>query len=312
MTNALKEAQKDNRYLMRALHEACRYDFCKPYVVKKIYGKYTENKIRKLMAETLADGKPITPYTHKIVILTKCEDRYIYNRWHLVEILGTRIDIDTRSKYSYSESFDYFYAKSKFHEVRKSDTCQTIILAQSYADLCELKTSIHDMYGRMKVLDVHRCRTWNADKEYIGSLVLRDTDGSRSNFYTHGEPKTLDGVIDKSGYLLDIRRTDLRHRLKDRKAKLSKAVADSTDFSEHLTTLTTLVDAKKLVLTETFKNCKTYVEYKKFEEAFAYYGGFMNIVENYEEYRKDVLEKGFRSVEEETNRYNSLMKKLMV
>lgn len=310
MTNALKEALKDDKHLMQALHETCRFDFCKPYVATKIYGKYTENKIRKIMSETLVDGKPITNVDHKIIILTKDESRCYYDTWHLVEILGTRIKIDTNCRGRYF-SLHNFYTQSRFHEVRKSDTCQTIIIAQHYSNLCSLKTHTYDMYRRMDLLEVNRHRTWDTDKEYIGSLVVRGENGDKETLYTHSEPKTLDEVIDKSGYLLEVRHTAMRQRLKESKAKAAKSVVDSTDYSEHLATLTTLVDAKKLVLTETFKNCKTHAEYKKFEEAFAYYGGFMNILENYEEYRKDVLEKRFRSVEEETNRYNSLMNKLM-
>lgn len=310
MTNALKQAQKDDKHLMQALHDACRFDFCKPYIVTKVDGKYTENKIRKIMKETLVDGKPITNVDHKIVILTRDENRCYYNYWHLVEILGTRIKIDTNCRGRYF-SLHNFYTQSRFHEVRKSDTCETIIIAQHYSNLCSKKTYAFDMYKRMYLLEVNRNRTWDTDREYIGSLVVRGENGDKETLYTHNEPKTLDEVIDKSGYMLDIRHADMRRRLKENKANMMKAVADNTDFSEHLANLTTLVESKKIVLMETFKNCNTYAEYKKFEEAFAYYGGFMNIVENYEQYRKSVNEKLFSSVEEENRFYHNIMNKLM-
>lgn len=307
MTNALKELQSENKHIMQALHESCRFDFCKPYIVKKIYGKYTENKIRKIMAEDYA----VTSNTHKIVILTKCEDSWLYNRWHLVEILGTQIKIDTICPYYISGSaFDHFYTKSRFNEVRKSDTCQTIIIAQHYNDLCTLKTRIHDNYRRMEIIEVRYNRTWDSDKKYIGSLIVKGENNRKETVYIGGEPKNLDTVIDKSGYLLGIRHADMRQRLKENKAKIEKAIADSTDFSEHLASLTTLVESKKIVLTETFKNCKTYAEYKEFEGMFAYYGGFMDIVDDFEHYRSHVNNKSFASVKEEENCYNSLLRKL--
>lgn len=310
MTNALKEMQRDNAHIMQALHEACRFDFCKPYVATKIYGKYTENKIRKMMAETFENDTPITTSTHRIVILTKCEDSWLYNRWHLVEILGTRIDISTRCPNNYGCAFDNFYTQSRFHEVRKSDTCQTIIVAQHYNNLCRTKARTYDMYRRMELLEIRNNRTWDSDKQYIGALIVKGENRGKETIYTSGYPKSLDSIIDKSGYLLQNRHADLRQRLKEDKANKAKAIADSTDFSEHLATLTTLVQSKKIILTETFKNCTTCEEYKEFERAFSYCNGFVDIIGDFERYRSDVNSNGFASVDEEERRYNSLMTKL--
>ena len=313
MTNALTNAQKDTPKLMPALHKACGFDFCKPYAVKETYGKFTENKIRKAMAEETLEGESITPSTHKIIILTKDSRDYRYGTaWVLVEILSNNVNIDIRSPYSLRQSFDYFYTKSRYNEFRKSDTCQTVILAQKYEYLCFPKKYALDMSKRMSVIDYDYCYSYRMDKRYISSVTVKGDSRKNDSFYVDGiETENVDEIIDKSGYLLYTRRIELKRRLTKRKAEIAKTLADRTDFSEHVTTLTNLVAYKKGMLTEQFKACETYADYREFNKLFSYFDGFINIVNDVEGYCTRVNEKRFDSVEAEERLYNSIMARLM-
>lgn len=312
MTNALINAQKETRKLMPSLHEACGFDFCKPYAVKEFDGRFTENKIKRMMAETLLEGEAVTPTTHRIIILTKGGGAFTFaNVWYLVEIRYNKANIDLRSNYSYRESFDYFYVKSRFNDFRKSDDCHTIVVAQhhKYCKIPEKKPL--DMAERMDVAKFGYCYSYRSNKRYISSIEVKDPHTRKTVCsYVHGiETDNADEIIDKSGYLLYTRRADLKRRAIKRKEEAAKAIADRTDFSEHVTTLTNLVAYKKGILLERFKNCNSSADYRDFDRDFSYFDGFITALEDYERYCKCVNEKGFKSVESESNFYNSLMAK---
>lgn len=311
MANALINAQKETKKLMPSLHEACGFDFCKPYAVKEFDGRFTENKIKKMMAETLLEGEAVTPITHRIVVLTKGGRLVNADMWYLVEIRYSKVNIDIRSNYSYRDSFDYFYAKSRFDEFRKSDSCHTIIVAQRLKDCKIPEKKPLDMTERMDVIRFNYCRSYPSDRRYISSIEVNDPHTKKHVCsYVHGiETNNEDEIIDKSGYLLYTRRAELKRRMVQRKEEAAKAIADRTDFSEHVTTLTNLVAYRKGILLERFKNCNTSADYRDFDRDFSYFDGFITALEDFERYCKCVSEKGFRSVESESNFYNSLMAK---
>lgn len=312
MANALTNIQKDNKHIMQALHESCGFDFCKPYAVKEMYGRYTENKIKRTMADTLLEGEAVTPNTHRIIILTRDERNYINGRrWNLVEILSRNINIGIGSTYALSTSFDCFYAKNSFAEFRKSDTCQTVIVAQRKSDLCYPKVVERDMERRMELVDVRYGYTWRSNERHISSLTVKDVRGKNDTFYVYGKKtENLDEIIDKSGYLLYIRHDDLMARARQRRYDREKAIADSADFSEHVATLANLIAYKKGILVERFKDCKTYADYEEFSKEFSYFGGFASAVRDFEGYNDRVNEKRFASVEAEEHSYNAIMTKL--
>ena len=311
MANALINAQKETRKLMPSLHEACGFDFCKPYAVKEFDGRFTENKIKKMMAETLLEDEAITPTTHRIIVLTKGGRRVNSDIWYLVEIRYSKLNIDIRSNYSYRDSFDYFYAKCRFDEFRKSDSCHTIVVAQhrKYCKIPERKSL--DLSERMNVTRFNYCRSYPSDRRYISSIEVKDPHTRKQICsYVHGiQTENIDEIIDKSGYLLYTRRADLERRAVKRREEAVKAIADRTDFTEHVTTLKNLVAYKKGVLLERFKNCETSADYRNFDRDFSYFDGFITALEDFERYCKCVNEKGFRSLESESNFYNSLMAK---
>ena len=312
MNNALINAQKEARKLMPALHEMCGFDFCKPYAVEEIHGRFTENKIRRMMAEIALEGELVTPTTHRIIVLMRDKSSYINaDRWNLVEVLRSKVNIDIRSNYSYRDSFDYFYAKYRYEECRKSDACEAIVLAQSFK-YCRIvpKTAFNE-YDRVRVLDCNYVHS-ALNKRRISSLTVKSLeDGKKQLLYVYGvDDDNISEVIDKSGYLLYNRHRDIKNRSEIRKKEIQKALADKADFSDHLVTLANLVAYKKGILTEQFKECRTLEDYRSFEESFSYYGGFVTTISDYESYCHKVSNKLFASIEAEENAYNSLMRKL--
>lgn len=311
MANALTNAQKETRKLMPSLHKACGFDFCKPYAVAEFDGRFTENKIRKMMAETTLEGESVTPTTHRIIILTKGGTRVNPNMWHLVEIRSNKANIDIRSDYSYRESFDYFYAKCRFDEFRKSDDCHTIVVAQNYK-YCKIPEKLPlDLSERINVLRFNYSRSYPSEKRYISSFeaVNPHTKDKVWSYVRGVHTDNADEIIDKSGYLLYTRRDELKRRGVQRKEEAAKAIVDRTDFSEHVTTLTNLVAYRKGILLERFKSCNSSADYREFDRDFSYFDGFINALEDFERYCKYVDEKSFKNLEAESGMYNSLIAK---
>lgn len=311
MTNALTNAQREKKKLMPSLHRSCGFDFCKPYAVEEFDGKFTENKIRRMMAQTVLEGEAVTPTTHRIIVLTKGGNRIIDN-WYLVEILNESVNISIMSNYSYRDSFDHFYAKSRYNEFRKSDDCHTIVVAQHHK-YCKIpKTKPLDLSERINVTRFNYCYSYPSSEKYISSLYIYDSHERETVCHYVHTVRTLDAneIIDKSGYLLDTRRAELKRRVIQRKEEMEKAIVDRADFSEHVITLTNLVAYKKSILTERFKNCNTYADYRDFERDFSFFDGFINTVGDFERYCECVNNKGFKNLESESRMYNSLIAKL--
>ena len=298
----LKIFLSSSRDGLRCLHGAFGFDFCKPYKLYMIKGKYTLNQVSKMVAR---DGL----YFHNanIIICTRNVDRPCYNKFRAVKMTSdTGIEHNYRFyRYcNYSNyGLDYFTTKSSFEEVRKSETAETFIFAQSL-EFCKIPVEVKPDYNkRFKYLDSRK--GLNAQGvTYIYKVEVMDRE-RRGEKYEKGATTCgrecitqLHDFIDKSGYFVDDKRANLRQAAEKLRRERAKQAFIASDNSATINKLWEMIEARHAEIVDFVNGATTLEEFKIIDKIFDRWHGFSYIVESFEDLKERETAKKYGSIED--------------
>lgn len=319
-----------SRDLMRALHRVYGFDFCAPYFVGRIDGRYTVNKIRKAV-EAVAPLYAVNRYGFRVVALCAVDSPNWYSgRLYAVEITANGFDIDrakevNRCGLSWVNSFDYCYKKAQFDELRKNDTARCIIVAQASEHLRSTwsknwrREDLIEEGARYRLIAPKTYRaSFNDPRTFFSGAELQRIGGEATKI-SHSAPTRgrdrytdLSQIIDKSGYLIASHRLDLQRRADERRAEKKRRAYEATENGEKVETLRAIIGAKRHALAVELEKATTYEAVEAISKKMRRYpDGFMYTVQDFERFEERTKAKNYPSIEASEKAYNAILTALM-
>lgn len=304
-------------HALRGLHNIYGFDFQQPHTVLYMAGNYTVKKIEKAAA---AAGYGTDA---EIVLLTRSNGRRAWNRdFSVVEIRNGKAETDfsdaVRASFNYQLiPFDYFYCKGSFEEVRKDADAETYVFIQKREFLKKPEKKPVDFSQRFHLAQVRYSWTSNGSKKYVSSLELYETTtdgkrkieyGERSRYYAAFSNRQEDTgeLIDKSGYLLQERREDLKRRAAKLRAERAKAAFMAADNSAKVEELRGMIEARKNELVQQLQQATTAEAVREVEKALCTWKGLGGIMSDFERFERNSAAKKYASIEEADKVYNGI------
>ncbi len=274
MKNNVKALNKINPKAFRAMHQEVGFDFEKPFALFRIDGNFT---IRKL--ENLIDEAGMNSRKDAIAILIH-EPR---STWHKDLRLATlnhgKIEVEHRAY-----GLGNFWRKSDFEDMRKSRNAETFVIVQSRAFIKAHEEKPIDLNGRFKTAP-HR-RTWNGFR-------------ATSSTYT----------LDKSGYIVDIRKENLKRRADDLRKERAKNAYLLTDNTAKVEELRRKISIRKAEIVNDLISATDAKSIKNVASKLDW-GGLYSIMNLFEDYERLTNERGYSSIESSERAYNTILEKL--
>lgn len=322
------------RNLMRALNAVFGFDFCASYHVIELDGKYTVNKIRKAV-EAVAPLYAVNRYAFRVVALCSVDrPTYYAGRLYAVEITPDGFDIDharsvNQSRFSSSNSFDYCYKKAQFDELRKEESARCFVVVQASEHLRIYQGASRtwrreDLVKPGERYDLEKVNTFVYEfggASYIGELEMRTRTASgeliRYEIPRYGKRDAIPAenvgeIIDKSGYLLQERRADLKRRANQARAEKERAAYQETDNREKVETLRNIIGAKRHALAYELEYAETAEAVEALYKKLRNYGdGFARIVEDFDRFEARTKAKSYPSIEASEKAYSDILARLM-
>lgn len=217
-----------NPKALQFLHRAAGFDFCKPYEIHRIDGRFTRRTVGELIPKGHKAAALLVPDPDAIRWSRQNTLYYIRvtpgdfdpTKQDFVDYWHTRVSINGKI-----HDIDYFYSKSDFETMRKKGTKHLYVITQ------DLEIT---MKGRGNSIDFTERFLFDYQCSYLRVKRIGYNedwiDYNRNSCYF--KRPLIGELIDKSGYILDRRRSDLHHKaaaLKAERAKAAAAVADYTD-----------------------------------------------------------------------------------
>ncbi len=288
----IKKLNQDNKNASQYLHDSFGFDFQKPFTVVKQDGKFTANSIINSISKKISD---FSPDDYRIVLLIRYYD---YNgkleRLHVATFDGKKFNIDVPRGYDYD--IDTFYSKGALEHTRKNKTAYLFIAVQKNEYLIERKAGWHDTTVRYKYFP-GACEYWSDGKgnTYYNRIKIKEINKNGKPFdwdTRYQRIKSLNEIIDKSGYLTVEYRNQLMNRVRNYKSKKRKDEFLATDYSCAVKALDALFEKLKIQIADTVKNITTYNQARLVEKAMDRFAwGFSYFTK----YRKKIEEKDYDS-----------------
>lgn len=310
--NAIKTLLTVNNRALQDLHATCGFDFCAPFGVYQIDGRYTVKQIEKIVAEDGFDS-----YEDVIAVCTRNRFTYWNFMFQLVTIERGIVNINHKMPYHHKgQGLNTFYRKSDFMELRKSGDTETIIFAQHKKYIKKQIEKTIDLSARFKLLAYDFCYISSANERYINRLYLQRIDASGQKFdheligriiYSHSSyAENIDQVIDKSGYLLQTRRDELQRRAAALRAERKKAAFVVTDNTAKIEELQHLIGERQKELVKALEMAATAAELKKVYDALSVFNGFISAVGNFERLKENDARKSYDGIDDFTRAYTEI------
>lgn len=324
MNRALKKLYRFNKRSLKALNSTFHIDYNKPMQAVLINGNTTIKQILKKIE--------YTNNTLIIVLTIDPENRYKNDEYRAATIDSLEHVEISDGRYS-NYHFDWksgigsYYGKGDFREQIKSKTSHTIVIAQERTHLAmpkELKSKKYDMdvdrYERFKIANEdHAIKTYSYQCDpYIDEIKLVETTNNGHKFiyhtyqYQNFKTNDISNIIDKSGYIVELKRLDLLRGAKELKAERAKNAFMVADFSKQLEDLRIRITAKKLELIELLKNATTANQFKSISDSLdTWNNGYAQIVESFDKMQAGIKDKTYKSIDDFNNHYNRINQMLL-
>lgn len=249
---------KENKNALQYLHKAHGFDFEKDIFIGSIAGRFTLKTIYDYITENIGGGFIAT-------LLIKPDETNHFKKLHHVTIKNGRFEIEKYRGISFCKyDIDHFFAVKDFEEVRKHKTERVFIIAQKHEFILTPKLEIKiESETRYKIEDVRKCGDGRGNS-WINEIKITPATGTKESavfkpyntFYTsETKSKNINDFIDKSGFILRFRRTELKRRAIALKTERDAETLKNTDFSKQIKNI-----ENKIASVKTFfiKKLKTY------------------------------------------------------
>lgn len=306
----IKKLLKRNRGIFRTIHAVWGFDFEKPFTAYHINGNYTVNQILKLTQEKH------TPDA-KILLLT-CDASHNWRKdLHAVTVdrFG-EIDIEFKIPWKTGgRALDIFYRKSDFEETRKSKTAETFIILQERKYLIDTSKKPRDLSKRYKYIPMEHGEKMSDGRgsSWYYRIKLKTLDENGATFeydfdtlarYNDYKTNNIFDIIDKSGYLLTIKREDLKRRAKALKAQREKDAYNKTENGAKVEELAEAIETAKKEILKSLEEAKTSSDIDRIGKKI--YFDFSHILRAFERYKERTEAKTYNSIAEAENAYNDI------
>ncbi len=308
--NIIKKLLKEEPNAARMLHNAFYIDFEKNFNIYYLKGNYTINKIYNTIEPDVK--------TETIILLTRNKNNYDKD-FHLVTVKNGVVNIDHKI-YSYTRNIkkhvniDYFFRKSDFEKMRKAPETETYIITQRNELKTPAKKNDLDFNARYKNISKYSCTMGDGrGNSWIYRLFLKHLENNAPQIeyninYYNIKSKNINDFIDKSGYLLERRRSELKRKAAVLKAEREKAAYLKTENSEKIKELENIFnETKKRIIFEIEKanNYKIILNI-----GHLLYFDFCHIEQDIKRFTEKTNSKDFASIEKSNEFYNNLKKRL--
>ena len=264
----IRELLKQAPSAGQILHGLYGIDFTAPLYAAKIEGKFTPAAIAKAV-----QAAGINPHKARIACLDTSPEPYRANSLHLTEIhadggfsveLPKRLwKVNKRDDRNDALRIDTYCRKADFNEYRKRDGVTAYIIAQADERRTPEKAATVDRTARFKYVkhDTHRGKDGTV---YVTTVYTRRTDdtGSAYSINEHGnyyrvsdleKYRELTEIIDKSGYITQDHRDELRSRARALRAEREKAAYLQNDHTAEVKALRAETEAVRDILADTLR-----------------------------------------------------------
>lgn len=266
----LKELLQQEPQALSVLHNAELYDFTKDFTILKHSGRFTIAALEKEAATAghTADNSIIMCYT--------TGRKWDPDKLYMYKLTGAgKFEVEYKIwKYTTGRAYckiDDFYAKSQLNDTRKQEEgLTTYIICQKKENQATENPHPVDLANRFILKDFNK--SGYKGESYIDRVHLKRTDdtGSAYTYNDHGQIiytsyykyTAIDEIIDKSGYIVNKKRDDLKRRAEALRADRAKAAYLQTDNAEIISGLEILFTETKAAIIEELKAAGTYEELK--------------------------------------------------
>lgn len=310
MNKTIIELLKEDRTALKAIHDTFLIDFTAPLFAFQVNGKFTVNQIIKT-----ASAEGYNPGNGKMIVCI-AGIKYREDDIYTTEITpGGNIEIDQKihlysnGKYRRTKIHE-FWRKSDFNEYRKQENTRVYIICQKSGDLAKKNQHKPDFTSRFKLADARKWGYMDSNETYYGELDLIRTDdngthtiyNSRGNIIYRGrdEYKTLDELIDKSGYITRDRRADLKRRAAALRAEREKAAYIKTDNAATIADLDALYIKTRAAIIKELSAAYTVEHYKTVAKKLDYFHGIADALEDLERLKARDAAREYSSIEKFT------------
>lgn len=292
-----KELLQRNKNIFKGLHELYNFDFEADFTIQKHCGKFTLNTIKKALENVNIDS------TNTVVIMV--DVKYRENYCYIVQVLNDGFCISfPKRKFWYG--LDDFYSKKMFEDYRKDESKIYYIVSQNKElekIASEKKT---DYNGRFKYVSKIG---WGDGKgnRGISQIDLLDIahNGKKITIHTQRPASSADVnyFVDKSGYIVEGKKEELKRKARALKIEREKANVDSVNFDKELKEIKKTLEHYKNKYMGLFANCNNYDSICQFESKLRDFRWVLLSVERFE---KNNTNKNFSSISEAENRLNTI------
>lgn len=298
----IRELKKQDKNIFRAVNQVYGIDFEKPFTIAKINGSFTINKVLKEVE------KKHNPHNSKIITLTSVSSRgWRAGKLLAVEITGTgAADFEIKHHkawFEFNTILDDYYSKGDFNTDRKAAD-KVYIIAQN-----------NDFLGRKweKCKPDITSRFFKSDKSYGKYIKDKYTkieyDMTGINFRCDTKC-SIDDFIDKSGYITEYKRQDLKRRAEQLRKERKAAAFKETDNTTIIKGLAEQLTALKKSISEQLALATTAEQIKVIEKSLSWYRGLGDCFEQFERIKKHDADKSFSSIGAFNDSVNGLKEKI--
>ena len=290
---------KENKKAFQFLHLATGMDFTKPYIIIEGNGNFTHKKI--LAALHIANV-----YEYNIVMLMNNTDGHasaFRDKFRYIKITPTEfISVDTAKHYSYNYHIDDYWSKGYFEEDRKKADNHYFVIAQRKNDLTAIpQVRPLDTSDRYTVKEIGHFVYTHGKESYIGKVEIHSKSFAndkvreyKPSYFRGKEYKTIEEVIDKSGYIRSEYISELNRRARvleaERKAAAAK-VYDSTAETEGIRNGIAWIKAELVKLMTKAETKSDYSEIGEITSKMRW------LVSDFEDHNKKIAEKSYPSID---------------
>lgn len=300
----LKELLQQEPQALSVLHNAELYDFTKDFTILKHDGRFTVAALEKEAAAAghTADDSIIMCYT--------TGRKWDPDKLYMYKLTGAgKFEVEYKiCKYTTGRAYckvDDFYAKTQLNDTRKQDGLTTYIICQKKENQATENPHPVDLAARftLKKFDTYRK---SSGGQYIDRVYLRRTDDTGSAYTYHDRSNiiyesrftytAIDEIIDKSGYIVDRKRDELKRRAAGLKADRAKAAYLETDNENIIKELENLFTETKNAIIEELKQATTAEELKKVNKKLDYWRGLAGIAGDLERLKERDAAREYSSI----------------
>ena len=295
------------RTILRAFNGCTPVNYAAPLKVYEINGPFTTAQIKNTVNN---DGFN----TFNSVIFALVKDSH-FNEYNLMKLTaGDTIITDYKPKYYDDRTgarLDHFITKGSYNDDRKKENAHAFIICQlnEYLKPETTKNAV-DFAGRFKLVNINKWAYNTGGASYIGSLDLirMDASGEKVNYkavYCRGHEITDAGaVIDKSGYIVNLKRVDLKERAEKLRAERAKNDYTKTDNTAEINALYAAIMNKKAEIVNALNAATTAAEINAVCEKLNRWNGFPEIMTAFERLKENDVKKEYSTIERYTAAFN--------